>query len=193
LTACSIKPQLLQKARAADEFHKHVDELEITYGKAQREFDKQAYLKNYDVYEAIYPRLFKNSFLVSACALFENETKKICTVIKEECCLPIDWGDMEGSVPTRTRKFLGLAGVVLKDDAPGSFHLLISNRGPGNQIFLAAELWLELESYFRVRNCLAHHGGAIQRLRTPEKVKAYAIRKKDIVGKCERTRTSIRR
>ena len=83
--------------RSADDFHKYTDELEIRYKQVQRKFDKQEWLKHYEVYEEIYPGLFHKSFLISACSLFEFHSQELCTVINEEHKLRIEWDAVKGT------------------------------------------------------------------------------------------------
>ena len=45
------------------------------------------------------------------------------------------------------------------------------------------ELWQDLENYYMIRNCIAHHNGFIQKARNPDKVKKYATDKKIFVDK----------
>lgn len=170
--------------RSNSDFQAHTGQLEIEYKKRQQKFDKQYWDKHYNVYREIYPGFFNNSFAISACSLFEHQIKKLCDLIKEEHKLPVAWDDMERApVPTKAKRFLSFAGVILKDDPPGSFQHWISTSIPGKNNLTIKELWQELENYFMVRNCLAHHNGMIQKLRKPDKVRGYAIEKGILIDK----------
>jgi len=166
----------LLSRRAAD-FRKYTDELEEEYKNRQRPFDKAYWLKHYDVYTEYYPHIFHNSFIISACALFEFQIRKICVLVKEEHKVPLEWDDMRGSVPNRAKSFLWHGGIFLRDDPPDSFQNWLSVNMPGGKNIPERELWQEIENYFRVRNCIAHHNGLIQKLRYPEKVTKYASKK----------------
>ena len=64
----------LLRQRAAD-FRKFTDKLETEHTERKRPFDKESWLKHYDVYSGYYPNVFSNSFIISACALFEFHIK----------------------------------------------------------------------------------------------------------------------
>ena len=166
----------------ADDFHKYSDELEEEHKKRQQPFDKEYWLKHYDVYAAYYPKLFNNSFIISACALFEFHIRKICDLAKEEHKVPYSWDDINKnrSVPFRAKSYLWHAGILLKDDPPGSFQYWLSIDMLGQKRITVQELWQELEHYFRIRNCIAHHNGFIQKMRYPDRIIKYAT-KRDIL------------
>ncbi|MBI4285067.1 MAG: hypothetical protein HY670_04090 [Chloroflexi bacterium] len=167
--------------RRSSDFQEYVDQLEVEYKQKQREFDKQTWLRHYDVYSALYPRFFNNSFLISACSLFEYQVKKICALIKKEHELPIDWEDMEGTVLAKTRRYLRFAGVVLTD-SPAPF---IPAAMPGSRM-MAKVLWQEIENTFMIRNCITHHNGVIEETRNPDRVKKYAAEKGLLLDKAGR-------
>lgn len=160
-------------------FRKYTDELEEEHKKRQQPFDKEYWLKHYDVYTEYYPHIFNNSFIVSACALFEFQIRKICTLVKEEHKVPLEWDDMKGSVPAKARSYLWHGGILLKDapDPPDSITRWISTAMTGERDMTVRELWEELGNYFRVRNCIAHQNGLVQKLRYPERVVNYASKK----------------
>lgn len=160
-------------------FQEFTERLEIENRNRQKEFDKNYWLKHYDVYTEIYPGLFNNSFIILACALFEYQIKKVCALIEEEHKAPLEWDDMEGTVLLKTRRYLGIAGVILKDDPP-RIGLSPPNFVP-TEVFdkdriIMKVFWQELENYFKVRNCIAHNNGEVERLRYPDKVIEYASR-----------------
>ena len=164
----------------AEDFRKSTDEIEEEHKRLQRPFDKEYWLKHYDVYSEFYPATFSNSFIISACALFESQIQKVCALVKEEHKVPLQWDDIKGSVPTKAKSYLWHGGVLLKDDAPT---IILS---PPDYVFtevfnekriIAERLWLELENYFRVRNCIAHHGGSISRMRYQKRIREYASSK----------------
>ncbi|MFC2021628.1 hypothetical protein ACFLTR_00210 [Chloroflexota bacterium] len=164
----------------ADRFRKYTDELEEEHKKRDRPFDKKYWLKHYDVYSEYYPHIFNNSFIVSACALFELQIRKICTLVKEEHNVPVEWDDIKGSVPTRAKSYLWHGGILLTDDPPTivlSPPNFVPTELPGQKRIIAKELWQEIESLFRVRNCVVHHNGLVQKLRYPTKLIEYASSK----------------
>lgn len=166
----------LLHGRATD-FRKFTDKLGKEHKEHKRSFDKESWLKHYDVYSEYYPNIFSNSFVISACALFEFHIKKICDLVKEEHKVPLEWDDMRGSVPTRTRSFLWHGGIIIRDDPP-TIVLPSPDFVPtevfNEKSFIADKLWQVIENYFRVRNCIAHHGGSISKMRYQRRISEYA-------------------
>lgn len=167
--------------RRANDFHKHTDELEEEHKKLQRQFDKEYWLKHYDVYSEYYPHIFNNSFIISACSLFEYQVKNVYALVKKEHKLSREWDDMKkGSAPFKAKILLWHGGILLKDDPPTvvlSPPDFVPTEIHDEKRIIADKLWEELENYFRVRNCITHHNGVIQNLRYPKKVMAYASKK----------------
>ena len=164
-------------SKSSNDFHEFTERLEREHNERQQPFDKNYWLKHYDVYSKIYPHFFNNSFIISACAQFEFQIRMICTLVKEEHKVPLEWDDMKGNVPKRAKSFLWLGGILLSDDLPNSFQHWFSVNMPGAKSMTVRELWKELDDYFRVRNCIAHHNGLIQRMRYPERTTSYASRR----------------
>ena len=165
--------------RAAD-FHKFTDQIEKDYIKRQHPFDKENWLQHYDVYSGYYPDIFSNSFIISACALFEFHIKKICDLVKEEHLVFLEWDDMKGSVLTRTKIFLWHGEIIIRDDPPTIVLPppdFIPTEVFDDKRFIADELWQNMENCFRVRNCIAHHGGVISRMRYQRYISEYASEK----------------
>lgn len=159
---------------------------EVEYKKKQREYDKEYWGKFHKVFEEVYPGYFHNSFLISACSLFEHQVKKLCALIQEEHKVPVEWDDMQGSAPVKTKRFLRFAGVALQDNPlrvvlpPPDFTpttLYDENRT------LISALWKELENYFRIRNCIAHDNSLVQKARGSARIQEYATEKGILVDK----------
>ncbi len=151
-----------------------------------REFDKQRQQNFERVFAEIWPGYFHNSFLTSACSQFEHEVKKLCAIIQEEHKMPVAWDDMLGPAPAKTKGYLKLAGVILQDDPPR-----VELRPPDftptevyeeNKTVISA-LWKDLDYYYRVRNCIVHDNGLVERARGADKLKAYAAEKGILVEK----------
>ncbi len=164
----------------ARHFRDYTDQLDEDSKRRNRPFDKDYWLSHYDVYTAYYPQLFNNSFVISACSLFEFQVKKICELVKEEHEVPLEWDDMEGSVPARARRFLWNAGIQLTDDPP-KIVLSPPDFAPTEVYekdrFVAQALWTALENYFRVRNCMTHHNGLVDKVRSAQRLTEYASQK----------------
>lgn len=172
--------------RSSNDIQKSGEQLEIEYEEKRKKFNKQAWQNFHKVFEEIYPGFFNNSFLISVCSLFEYQIKKIFTLVKEEHKLPIEWDDLNGNIPTRAKSFLNLAGVTLKDDPPKVVLRppnFVPTTVPDESRIIMKVLWEEIENYFMVRNCIAHHNGLIQKARNSDKVKKYAMKKGIFVDK----------
>ena len=169
----------LLNQRAVD-FHEFTNRLEKEYKERQRRFDKEFWLKHYDVFSTYYPETFSNSFIISACALFEFHIRKICDLVREEHHVPLEWDDMIGGVPERAKSFLLHGGIIIRDDPPTVVLPppdFVPTEVSDEKRFVANELWQNLKNYYRIRNCIAHHGGAISRMRYQRGISKYASAK----------------
>lgn len=169
--------------RRAEDFQQSTDEMEEEHKKRQKPFNKEYWVKHYDVYQDLYPGMFKNSFLISACSLFEFHSQELCTVINEEHKLRIEWDAVKENVIRKIKMHLVFAGIELNDDPHGSSLYSLSTGITGEKMLTVNELWQELDYYFQVRNCLVHQYGIIQKLRYPDKVTKYADKKKIMLEK----------
>ncbi|MBI4304292.1 MAG: hypothetical protein HY665_08165 [Chloroflexi bacterium] len=159
----------------AAHFRQYTDELDEAHKKRGQPFDKAYWLKHYDVYSEYYPHIFRNTFLVSACGLFESHLSKLCALVKTEHESELGLDDMEkASVLTKARRFLAFAGIALKDAPPDAVQTMLATIPPYHKELSWPELWEEIENYYRLRNCVAHHNGCLERMRHYKKVRAYA-------------------
>lgn len=172
-----IVTQLHYYADGIKESGKEIEEAEKEKG---REFDKQGQEKFEAVFAEIWPGYFHNSFLTSACSQFEHEAKKLCAVIQEEHKMPMAWDVMEGPAPAKTKSYLNLAGVVLKDDPP-RIELPPPDFKPttvyDENRTVISTIWKELRFYYRVRNCIVHDNGFIEKARGSITLRKYATEK----------------
>lgn len=172
-----VVTQLHYYADRIKESGKEVEEAEKERG---REFDKQNQEKFEAVFAEIWPGYFHNSFLTSACSQFEHEVKKLCAVIQEEQKMPMAWDVMEGPTPAKTKSYLNLAGVLLKDDPP-RIELSPPDFKPtavyDENRTVISTIWKELGFYYRVRNCIVHDNGFIDKARGSITLRKYATEK----------------
>lgn len=162
------------------------DRIRAEYQEKGREYDTQLMKDFHKVFDEVYPGYFHNSFLVTACSLFENEAKKVWVFIGKEHNVPIIWDDIKGPVPVRIQQLLNLAGVPFKDDPPK-----IERHYPDfkpvevyneNRIIVST-LWEDLQYCYRLRNCIVHNNGLVNKARGPESITKYARGKGIIVEK----------
>ena len=156
------------------------ERIKAEYESKGREYDTQHMREFHKVFDEVYPGYFHNSFLVTACSQFEHEAKKLCAVIQEEHKMPKAWDIMEGPAPAKTKSYLNLARVVLKDDPP-----IIELPPPDfkptavydeNRTIIST-IWKELRFYYRVRNCIVHDNGFIEKARGSITLRKYATEK----------------
>lgn len=145
-----------------------------------REFDKQGQGKFERVFAEVWPGYFHNSFLTVACSQFENEAKKLCAIIQKEHKMPVSWDEMEGPAPIKTKSYLNLAGVVLKDDPP-RIELALPDFRPtavyDENRTIISTIWNELRYYYRVRNCIVHDNGLVEKARGSSTLRKYVTEK----------------
>ena len=175
-----------QSTKEAQEFRKQA---QAEYESKGREYDTQAMRDFHRVYDEIYPNYFHNSFLITACALFEHQVKKLLALIQKEYQVPCTWDNFKGSVPARVKMLLDFAGVILRDDPP---ILRVELPPPDfkptpvyneNRIIISA-LWKELRYYYRVRNCIIHdNNNLVEKARGSSRLQRYAIEKRIAIEK----------
>jgi len=161
-------------------------ETEAGYKEKGREYDKEFWDKFHRVFEETYPGYFHNSFLISACSLFEHKVKKVWAFIGEEHNVPITWDDIKGPVPVRMQQLLNLVGVPLKDDSPRTelpppdfkpVEVYNENR------IVVSTLWEDLQFSYRLRNCIVHNNGLVNKARGSESITKYARDKGILIEK----------
>ena len=121
------------------------------------------YERNLDFYRAyadIFPKIFRNSFLVSVHSLLEHKMDLVCKRIKEERQIPINWSDLRGDALDRFKLYSKLAGLDLKYDG---------------------QLWQEINHYSKVRNCIIHKNGLLKEFQNDKDIIDY-INKKGIIS-----------
>lgn len=154
--------------------------IEAEYREKGKEYNKQHMEGFHRVFDEVYPRYFHNSFLVSSCSLFEYQVKKVWAFIQEEHELTEEWDGKRGTIPQKTRRFLRIAGVILRSDPPR-----VVLRPPDfkpkverddSRVVISA-LWRELDNLYIVRNCIIHDNGQTQKAKNRERLEGYAAGK----------------
>jgi hypothetical protein len=141
-----ITEKYLQKAKS--DFEAHLDEQSKKLSIANlspKELDEinDFYSDEYWRYSERFPRILRNSFLVSAIALLEYEMNVVCTSLKKKQDIRINLSDLRGGTLERTRKYFENAGFNLPFNNP---------------------TWQEIKYYSKVRNCIVHTNGLINEL-----------------------------
>jgi len=106
-----------------------------------------------------FPRILRNSFLVSAISLLEYEVNVVCDRLKKKQDIRISLSDLTGDTLERSRKYFQNAGLELPFNNPS---------------------WQEINNYYMVRNCIAHNNGLIRGAKKERALRSYISRKKII-------------
>jgi hypothetical protein len=149
-----ITEQYLQKAK--EDFKAWADEEVKKLPLQQREEFYDFYSDDYWRHEERFPRILRNSFLVSALSLLEYEIHVICTRLKKERPITISLSDLKGDTLEKTKLFFQTAGLNLKYDG---------------------QIWQEINKYYLVRNCIVHNSGLIKGFKDERKLRAYITQK----------------
>ena len=131
-----ITEKYLQKAKV--EFEALADEQVKKLPPEQRNEFYEFYSDEYWRYAEKFPRILRNSFLVSAHSLLEYEMNVICKRLRKEQQIPVTLSDLKGDELERVKLFFKNAGLSL--DYNGS-------------------TWQEINNYYLVRNCIVHNSG----------------------------------
>ena len=131
--------------------------------KQLKELPPEQHQEFYDVYQEDYwrheekfPRILRNSFLVSALSLLEYEMNVICRRLKKEKQRRISWRDLRFDVLEQFKEYCNLAGLSLPYDDP---------------------TWQEINNYYMVRNCIVHNSGLIKGAKREQELRDYISRK----------------
>jgi hypothetical protein len=110
-------------------------------------------------YEEEFPRILRNSFLVSACSLFEHEIDILCEKLKKRESIPIGWKELRGDALERFKIYLKLAKI--------------------DWDFKSSD-WQEINNYYLIRNCIVHGNGLIKGFRDEKALRNLNDKKKII-------------
>jgi len=149
-------------------------------GEAKSEFEAKSYeelglkpLYPQDVCDDIYseelwyyavkfPRILRNSFLVTAHSLLEYELNVICRKLKKVCQIPISWSDLKGDKLEQAKLYFKLAGIEF----------------PSHD-----SIWKEVKYYYKIRNCVVHTNGLINELQDKDRRNLVPyLKKKSIIS-----------
>ena len=108
-------------------------------------------------YSERFPRILRNSFLVSAISLLEYEINIICESLKKKQDIRINLNDLRGNTLEQAKLYFKLARLNLTFND---------------------KTWQEINNYYLIRNCIVHNNGLIKGSRYEAKLHAYATRNK---------------
>lgn len=145
----------LQKAKS--ELEAWLNEQAKNLPPRERDEFEQFYSDIYWDYALTFPRVLRNSFLVSAHSLLEHEMGRICETLKKEQQLPNSWQELGLGVLKNFKKYCKLASL------PYQFNNLA---------------WQEINNYYLVRNCITHNNGSIKGSKREQELRTYAVEKK---------------
>lgn len=163
-----------QSNKRASEFRQKMQE---EYERKGQEYETEIMRNFHKFYDEICPNYFHNSFLITACSLFEQKAKELWDFIEKEHQVPIEWDDFKDPVPTRFRKLLNFTGVVLKDGPP-RIELPPPDFQPApvypEDRFGAHMTWRTIVFYYRIRNCIVHNNCKIENARGSSTLERFA-------------------
>lgn len=107
-------------------------------------------------YEAKFPRLLRNSFLVSCWSLLEREIYLVCKSLRKDKQIPIKADDLRYDFLERSKLYFQIAGLSLS-----------YNDGT----------WQELNRYYKIRNCIVHNHGLVDKYAEEQDFMRYAEQK----------------
>lgn len=151
-----ISEKQLQKAKT--DFEAWAGEQEKKLSPEERDNFYDFYTDVYWQYAEGFPRMLRNSFLVSCFSLLEREMAYICRRLKRDRQIAISWSDLRRDVDVlgRAKLYFKLSELPLSyDDAT----------------------WQELKRYYKVRNCIVHWNGLVKELEADQDFIAYVTRK----------------
>lgn len=141
-----ITEEYLQKAKT--DFETWFDEKTKGFTPKERDEFYELYGADYWQYAETFPRILRNSFLISACSLLEYKMAIICEWLKKDKQIPISWSDLRGDTPDQFKNYCKLARLEF----------------PFND-----RLWQEINNYRRIRNCIVHNRGLIKEFQDKDK------------------------
>ena len=128
--------------RATNDLETSLDERVKGLSPQEREEFYDSYgVDAYWRYSERFPRILRNSFLVSAQSLLEYELNVFCEKIKKEQQIPVGWRDLNGDTLERAKLYFQLA----------KFRVSYDDR-----------TWQEINRYSKIRNCIVHKNGLIE-------------------------------
>lgn len=149
-----ITEKYLQKAKS--DFEAWVNGQASKISAEERNDFNEFYIDQYWRYSERFPRILRNSFLISAHSLLEHEMAQICKRLKMERQIPLSWSDLKGDVFERFKRYCKLANLpLLYNDST----------------------WQEINNYYMVRNCIVHQNGLVKNLQKDRDFVNYVTQK----------------
>ena len=149
-----ITEKYLQKAKADFEAWSDEQVKELPAEKRQEFYD--LYYYDYWQYAEKFPRILRNSFLVSALTLLEDEMSRICRRLKERQQIPINLSDLRGNALEQAKLYFKCAKLNLKFND---------------------KVWQEIQNYYLVRHCIVHNNSLIKGTKKERALHSYTSRK----------------
>lgn len=94
-------------------------------------------------YGEVFPRILRNSFLVTMHSVLEHELAGICKLLQRGKNIPIPWTELRGGITERANVYISKLGGL---DFP------------------TGQSWAEINSYIAIRNCIVHTAGNVHGL-----------------------------
>jgi hypothetical protein len=141
---CTLKDYL---SNMEDHLQKVTERFESSVNEKKRTLTPERFneftidhVEEYIFYDDEFSYILRNSFLVSAYSMFEDDINKICRKLKDTKQIPIKLSDLGVNLLEQAKKYCKLAGFDITKNLA----------------------WQEIDYYRRVRNCIVHRNGLLK-------------------------------
>jgi len=152
-----VTDKYLRKAK--EDFKAWADGEAKTLPPQQQQEFYEFYSDEYWRHEEKFPRILRNSFLVSAHSLLEYELNVICEKLRKDQEIAVSLSNFRGDELERVKLFFKNAGLSLDYNSP---------------------TWQEINNYYLVRNSIVHNSGLIKGFKREKDLRTYITQKKII-------------
>lgn len=115
--------------------------------------------EEYSLYSEVFPRILRNSFLVTLHSFLESELAWICESLRRKKKIPISWSELHGSPPERAKVYISKLGGL---DFP------------------TGRSWRQINSYMTIRHCIVHRTGSVSGFSKEKELRDYCSKQAGI-------------
>lgn len=146
-----------------DSLKKYLGMLDTYLEKARKDLESQPiFLGFVDTrwrYSEVFPRILRNSFLVTILSYLEDELAWMCKSLRTRKNIPISWSKLKGNALERAKVYISKLGRL---DFP------------------TGHSWAEINSYNTIRNCIVHNMGIVSGFSKEKEIRDYCLKHKGI-------------
>jgi len=162
---------------ALDNLKDYLQEVETYLEKAQKDFETRVEAQAAELspevrdefyehlsdehwqYREVFPRILRNSFLVTMHSVLQHELAGMCKLLQREKDIPMSWRKLKGSATERAKVYISKLGGL---DFP------------------MGQSWTEINSYVTIRNCIVHNAGKIGGFSREKELRDYCSKREGI-------------